>query len=798
MKTIPVEYLKVFAQNPEFRLGIDWGSGEELYSTVESVGVYPYVQEFSNYESVSNVSGLGAVSSISIVLNDQFGVFKQYMGSVDLQTLTGNLYIGSTLLFYGKITDPLYKDKQFSFDLVEQESEEITGYTPDPVDLNDDELISRLNIEHWPTLYGTQKDIIPVRIFHRPVVETIGEVTAGPSYSLLVEDPYNSFPKEQDIYVNIVSNNINLIALGQFNVVDGVCHFNCAATDLTAIWYKNITIQEVIQNYDDPIPKNRNTKLRIGVDANSLGPMGETITEIPYLKNMKMKLTFTFFTQSANGEILADLIENNPYWNGSWSATEAATYASITSSQFLNLDVDEDNYITESDLKIIRSLDQLNDLINYLIRFFNDIDVLGTGYLATAAYNQTPLSSDILDILDSNGSNSIDMTDLVNDLAAINTIKEFFRYQTMTVYEVFLANCIDQDGDIITLNQQINPVGAFPYYISEIGITEDVETSLPEGTKLYLLDYEDKFIVDSHDGTTVSQVKIGDSVVDSSHYTVVSDDLWTGMHDGTYLKFKYDFILKLLDIGDVPITVNINNGTWDDGSVIYDLTGTIPSNSNARELNFILKNEESILAVLPEIAWQSMKAIRRRIDGSYELIDLTTPTASLVTFSANDVILGSITFGYTDINNLITVINGTFQSDSERPTPIIRKNNIALYGKRQLNKDMFTYNDLTSAKEVLDFWIARLSQQYYTVSFTTFLKYAGLEIWDRVSIDFDNLTFYNPDDGVPYENFHTGIAPDVWSGTGRILEVAPRIAEGLVDIIVILDLPTTGSPTGVV
>jgi len=187
MRTIPTNMLAAFQEQQglqwRFIVEIDW-HGEEtvMYSDCEfpELEVYAYVKEFGEFESVSHVEGLGAVSSMSIVFYDQFGHFKEKLDTVDFfSNTTATVYLtidGTELydLFEGKIDSSSisWALNEFSIEILSKNIEKELGYQPsiDDVDVELETTEKYGVLERhlnsgaaWPSVFGTVKNYeIPI------------------------------------------------------------------------------------------------------------------------------------------------------------------------------------------------------------------------------------------------------------------------------------------------------------------------------------------------------------------------------------------------------------------------------------------------------------------------------------------------------------------------------------------------------------------------------------------------------------------------------------------------------------
>ncbi len=265
----------------------------------------------------------------------------------------------------------------------------------------------------------------------------------------------------------------------------------------------------------------------------------------------------------------------------------------------------------------------------------------------------------------------------------------------------------------------------------------------------------------------------------------------------TYLELDSS-LLHMIDITSKGLLARVTNDLTTDKLAIANMTGKTVVDAAPKTTHFIYTNREDLRNVIPEIAWQTNKGVRRtRLAGEdvYELIDFTVKGAPVFAFTDHNVLRGSIKYGFTEESSLKTVFMADFQTNdnlAEIETIKYRKN-VAKYGEKILDTDMYVYKEYDDADVAFQWWRDKLSKVYYSIKFTGFLDAFGLELWDRVSIDFGDSRFYDPTKGSPFSNTHTA-TPIGWRSEGLIKSIRPNFSEGLIEFTVELDTVLGESP----
>lgn len=339
MRIIPTNMLAAFQEQQglqwRFIVEIDW-HGEEtvMYSDCEfpDLEVYAYVKEFGEFESVSHVEGLGAVSSMSIVFYDQFGHFKEKLDTVDFfSNTTATVYLtidGTELydLFEGKIDSSIsWALNEFSIEILSKNIEKELGYQPsiDDVDVELETTEKYGVLERhlnsgaaWPSVFGTVKNYeIPIVWRQRQATteedSPYYDPSPDPAYYEIIVDSREDFVEDTEYFVNIVGRATSMFSILGYGVftdnVDGDPVFRLTKAGVTSNWYEYIaftildeagivgeTDQPATRLEIDPGPLTLSTG-----DVHTLGPDGEE-TEFVWLQFMKLAIRYTWDTTSGS------------------------------------------------------------------------------------------------------------------------------------------------------------------------------------------------------------------------------------------------------------------------------------------------------------------------------------------------------------------------------------------------------------------------------------------------------------------------------------------------------------------
>lgn len=393
MRTIPPNMLAAFREqqglSPKYIVEINWHDEETImYSTCEfqDLEVYAYVKEFGEFESVSHVEGLGAVSSMQIVFYDQFGHFKEKIDTVDFFAhTTATVYMtldGTELydLFEGKISDNAeWVENEFTIEVLSENIKKEVGYQPsiDDVDEEDPNYAAferRLNTNSaWPSIFGTVKNYeIPIIWKQREAVTTedVSYEPGGtpPYYELKIED-HEDFTLDSEYFVNIIgrANSVfSILGTGEFtNNEDDEPVFRLNKTGITSNWYRNIAFTVLDDGGITGETDQPATRLELApgpllideVELHTLGPDGEE-TEFVWLQFMKLEVRYS-----------NDLIGGGTY--------HVSKYVNCVKQQGNIVTLNEKLEIAEGSYDIyIRNVTKANDII-YQIPSGSKIFIMG-------------------------------------------------------------------------------------------------------------------------------------------------------------------------------------------------------------------------------------------------------------------------------------------------------------------------------------------------------------------------------------------------------------------------------------
>ncbi len=758
---------------PQFIVAIDWETtGLIEYGTREfdTWTVYPYVEVFESYESVSQVSGLGEVSSISPIFNDFYGHMKQMLDDNDIfdEATLCTVYLTVVdgtqrmKLFEGRIQDPLIWEedgKKLRMTIISSSSEGLVGYAPSADDIDDTEPLKDyyddfLTGYQWPEVFG--------HVFYYP----LAKISERSSCESVEDAPYT---------------------LGQDDIVIPV---------------ENLGVFET----DDPgaLPE-----IFVNLVGSEQGKFS-LIAEGSFKTKAQILIDFPSYTGEASfGFVITD-------------ATDASN--KITDKWYTNIPFE---YLDTSGLgeEVGDEADDPPTRIRLL---------LGDDYPAPAP-SPTPKAWDEVPIDGATDDAFIQfMVSRVSyDLSGFGTLKNNVKV-------------VDQTGNICTLDRHI--IGTAGTVTNGVVLWSKKTLAqvykIPAGTRIYDMDDTEKYVLDLKENTVIQDVFIdtgdGFKAINQSRYSVKNNtatttaasgdflvntgqsaDIWVKSADSqlpgaySWIEIEAEIYQRYLEgyeeDGVVAELWGIAKSTVDKNDDVIEYLGRkysnldpdsgndLVSDTAPQDVNFAYLEQEEVLDVFPEIAWQGEKGIRRSINSSgentFDLLSISTPTAPVFAFTDSNVLSGSVSYSFTPFDEVITQINATAigRRYNVEPTAGGRKKNKIKYGEKPYDADFYIYVNKSDVSATLDFWINRLSQVRRTVGFSGFLDAFGLEVWDRVSIAFSDPTFYDTTKGVPFNNVHAA-TPISWQSEGFVREIIPRLQEGLVDFIIELDSVTTESP----
>ena len=312
MKSLPEDFETDFGNTQLYAIGIDWGEGEEIYSTLEGPTIYSFVRDFSNYSSSTSVDGWNS-SEINVTLLDSLGYFKEKLNTQDLYQLECNVYIATrlssqfTLLFVGHIRDEVVwneEEKTLTFDVVSKPIDFTIGYTPQLEDIvvgERDFYETRLSNESWPGVFGS--------VDHYPIVQPsqYNNVTLSTFYNYNGVGTYAFYYNEQDAWpvsqtgdepipFIFASSNFWVGALG-FIKEDGQDnkYIEIVSTqgdrNFNTTFYTSIPFSG--QGSIDAESGGRNTRVLLAPSMSTQGPMSSN-PQNPWIKGMEVVIQSNF------------------------------------------------------------------------------------------------------------------------------------------------------------------------------------------------------------------------------------------------------------------------------------------------------------------------------------------------------------------------------------------------------------------------------------------------------------------------------------------------------------------------
>lgn len=153
-------------------------------------------------------------------------------------------------------------------------------------------------------------------------------------------------------------------------------------------------------------------------------------------------------------------------------------------------------------------------------------------------------------------------------------------------------------------------------------------------------------------------------------------------------------------------------------------------------MNFYISQKVEVIQLLQDIAYQCRCAlfVKLRIFYIKYLSVLPTPDD---TITPDDIIEGTIEIGTTETEQLITRLQGDYQSDYSTglTNSIIVRNNIQKYGLWQDSHNFFCYTDPQYVQKSVTYWSIIRSNVWKTIKFSTNLNKLNLETFDSVTFN---------------------------------------------------------------
>lgn len=152
--------------------------------------------------------------------------------------------------------------------------------------------------------------------------------------------------------------------------------------------------------------------------------------------------------------------------------------------------------------------------------------------------------------------------------------------------------------------------------------------------------------------------------------------------------------------------------------------------------NFAILSKQNVLALIEDIAWQARCALYTH-NGTISIKYLSKDLPSVYSVTPTDILLKSLKLLFTPVEDVYTKLTGTWRLDytdeKDKTKKLIYTNNVAQFGLRELEKDIYIYNIEELAKMTVYFWGYRYSNSWRIAQYPTVLRTLALELFDCVN-----------------------------------------------------------------
>ena len=153
--------------------------------------------------------------------------------------------------------------------------------------------------------------------------------------------------------------------------------------------------------------------------------------------------------------------------------------------------------------------------------------------------------------------------------------------------------------------------------------------------------------------------------------------------------------------------------------------------------HFAMLERKNAMDMIREMAWQARCAVYVLNQTLY--IKYLSYEATVVdTLEEQDFLNKTMVISSSSTDKLVTKLTGKWQDRYDVDTPNITsvRNNVAKYGLREKQVDMYIYDTVELVLKSLTFWIIRYSNVWKYISGSSPLKNLRLDIFDSVALDF--------------------------------------------------------------
>ena len=155
--------------------------------------------------------------------------------------------------------------------------------------------------------------------------------------------------------------------------------------------------------------------------------------------------------------------------------------------------------------------------------------------------------------------------------------------------------------------------------------------------------------------------------------------------------------------------------------------------------HFQIVERKQVLQVLQEIAWQARCAIWLS-NGTFFLRYLPAAPSSIETITDSDVDVTTLEIGFTETEDIVTKLIANWRSTGAQDDDnrVILRHNVARYGTKEQTFNFYIYNHVDLVVKSATFWLIRYANTWKRTRFQTPLHKLRLEVFDGVTLDFNN------------------------------------------------------------
>jgi len=242
---------------------------------------------------------------------------------------------------------------------------------------------------------------------------------------------------------------------------------------------------------------------------------------------------------------------------------------------------------------------------------------------------------------------------------------------------------------------------------------------------------------------------IGEEWEDDIYVSLTSSD--TG-NAAKIVKIIVEEHYRQVAVGDKPIQYTLHANNEDVEDSLEDF-----------KVGFVIREKREVMTVCRELAYQCGCALR--ITGTeIELVNLIIDQSGEVhpileggelvnfdkTLTDDHIELDSISIGQTDYYDIDTVMVSEYKKDHSQETKVTTlKENVDKFGEIDIAESYWAYWNVKLIKEVMAYWLGRMSRSWRTITFNCFLDQMDLQVFDVVKLDLSDNILNLPEIGFP-------------------------------------------------